>query len=93
MAAGYRESTRLGADGWVDDFLALDRPWGFSLDAVRTPVSVWQGGGDRMVPPAHGRFLLDRIPGARDRLLDGEGHLTLVLRRFEEILAEAASFP
>jgi len=33
-------------DGWVDDHLAFARDWGFRLDEIRVPVSIWYGSGD-----------------------------------------------
>ncbi len=51
------------------------------------PVSVWQGGHDKMVPFDHGRWLAATIPGARAHLYDDEGHLSLVAR-LDEILAD-----
>jgi pimeloyl-ACP methyl ester carboxylesterase len=92
IAAGYREAARRGTDGLIDDFLAFDRPWDFDLGAIRVPVAAWHGVHDRMVPPAHSRFLLERVPGARHHVLDDEGHHSLVLQRFHDILAEAVSF-
>ena len=63
-------------DGWLDDDLAFVQPWGFGLDEVQVPVILWQGSEDLMVPFAHGRWLLDRLPDATAHLLDGEGHLS-----------------
>jgi pimeloyl-ACP methyl ester carboxylesterase len=92
VAAGFRESTRVGPDGWIDDFLAFVRPWGFDLREIKRPVGVWQGGADRMVAAAHGSFLAERLPNVHAHLLPEEGHLSIALGRFDEIVSEAASF-
>jgi pimeloyl-ACP methyl ester carboxylesterase len=63
-----------GIDGWIDDGIAMTRPWGFDPAAITVPVSVWYGPEDVLVPPAHSEWLLGRIPGAERRLLDG-GHM------------------
>jgi pimeloyl-ACP methyl ester carboxylesterase len=80
-----------GVDGWADDDLAFTRPWGFELDRLAVPVFLWQGEHDLMVPPAHGRWLADAIPGCRARLLPDDGHLTVLLNRPAEILADLAA--
>ena len=73
--------------GWFDDDMAFVAPWGFELDPIGVPVTVWQGSEDRMVPYAHGRWLAEHIPGATPRLLEGEGHLSILIGRYAEILA------
>ena len=84
----FREAFALGPSGaaWEQHLLVGD--WGFSLDELRIPVTVWQGSLDRNVPPEMGRSLASSIPGARLRLLDGEGHLSLVHNHFEEVLRD-----
>lgn len=88
LATSFREAVSVGVDGWLDDDLAFAAPWGFDLGAVSVPVSVWQGSDDLMVPFAHGRWLADTIPGARAHLLEGEGHLSVVVGRIGDILDE-----
>lgn len=81
-----REALRDGTWGWFDDNLAFIAEWGFDLGSIRVPISVWHGGDDRMVPLSHGRWLAEHVPGARARLLPDEGHLSLELRRYGDIL-------
>ncbi len=76
-----------GADGWIDDDLAFAKPWGFELSQIDRPVLILQGGDDLMVPPAHGRWLAENVPGAESRIDDAHGHLTLVEHLVPEVHA------
>src|SRR6478609_2414051 len=87
IAALAREAVRAGVDGWVDDDLAFCEPWAFDLASISVPVAVWQGGEDLMVPRSHGEWLAAHVPGARPRLLDGVGHVSLVAR-LDEVLED-----
>ena len=86
LAASLRDALRAGTDGWRDDDLAFVTPWGFDLTNIERPVAVWQGDQDRMVPFAHGRWLGSAILGAETHLRPGEGHLSLAVEAFGQIL-------
>ena len=88
LAASFRAALGAGIAGWRDDDLAFTRDWGLSLDALghATPVAIWQGDQDRMVPQAHGEWLAANIPRARARLRPGQGHLTLMASQLGRIL-------
>lgn len=88
LAESFRAAVSSGIDGWRDDDLAFVADWGFDLDAVQTPVSIWQGGEDRMVPFAHGGWLANRLTGATAHLDPAEGHLSLMLNAFDDIVTE-----
>jgi pimeloyl-ACP methyl ester carboxylesterase len=90
LAASFRAAVTTGTAGWRDDDLAFVRDWGFPLggDGAGAPVTIWQGGQDRMVPYAHGAWLAGHLPGARAHLLPGEGHLSLAVNAFDQVLAD-----
>ncbi|HEY4828615.1 MAG TPA: alpha/beta hydrolase [Solirubrobacteraceae bacterium] len=74
-----------GVWGWFDDDRAFLGDWGFDLTDVRAPLSVWHGGQDRFVPPAHGEWLAAYL-GADAHLRPDDGHLSLALTSYGEIL-------
>lgn len=88
ILASFQRSLSLGVQGWLEDDLAFTSDWGFSLDDVRCPASVWQGDVDLMVPSAHGRWLAAHLPDVRAHLLGGEGHLSIASGRIGDILDE-----
>jgi pimeloyl-ACP methyl ester carboxylesterase len=64
-----------GLDGWVDDDLAMVKPWGFDVAACRVPVALSYGRQDQLVPGAHGDWLAAHVPGAVSWVDDGTGHM------------------
>lgn len=84
----FRKAVSSGIAGWRDDDLAFLKPWGFDLAAITRPVSVWQGGQDRMVPFSHGEWLATHLPTARPHLLPGEGHLSVGVGLMDRIVGE-----
>jgi pimeloyl-ACP methyl ester carboxylesterase len=89
VAESCRRAVLQGVAGWRDDDLAFVRPWGFLLDTITVPVSVWQGRLDKMVPFAHGQWLAANVAGARVHLYDDEGHLSLAAQ-LDRVLADLA---
>jgi len=89
MATAFRAALSTGIAGWRDDDLAFTHPWGFDatdLEASGTPIAIWQGTDDRMVPGSHGQWLATHLPTTHPHLLQGEGHLSLALGAFGTIL-------
>jgi len=86
LVAQIHEGLRQGVDGWVDDDLAFTQPWGFSLAGVESPVTLWQGDADLMVPFAHGRWLARTLPNVDANLLAGEGHLSIAVGAAERMV-------
>jgi pimeloyl-ACP methyl ester carboxylesterase len=76
-----------GSQGWWDDGVAHCTPWGFELSAISVPVLLMHGRQDQFVPFGHGQWLAAHIPGVEARLLDHDGHLTLLTNRVPEVHA------
>ena len=57
------------------DLVLFTKDWGFDLADVSVPVTWWHGDADHIVPLAHGRHCVDRLPEAALRVIDGESHL------------------
>ena len=87
-AARRKHTLSAGIWGWFDDDIAETKPWGFELGDMRVPVSVWHGGQDRFVPPAHGEWLVDAIPAATARFRPDEGHFSLMDTKFHELVED-----
>jgi len=76
-----------GGEGWWEDGNAHSGPWGFELSDITVPVLVMHGRQDQFVPFGHGQWLAAHVPGAQARLLEDDGHLTLIVNRVGEVHA------
>jgi pimeloyl-ACP methyl ester carboxylesterase len=88
LAAEFRQAVSVSMDGWLDDDLAFTRPWGFDLATMTVPTYLWQGSADQMVPFAHGQWLAAHVGGVTAHLVQGEGHLSVVLGALDRMLDE-----
>lgn len=68
------------------------------IEAIRTPTLVIHGTEDRLLPPAHGRNIAARIPGAELIEIDGMGHdlegdlPLLIAQHFEAHIKKSAAW-
>ncbi|NPV07643.1 MAG: alpha/beta hydrolase [Anaerolineae bacterium] len=74
LAEDFREAGRQGVRAYAQDVTLFSRPWGFALQAITMPVSVWHGECDTILPPRMGRYLAETIPRARVRFVPDGGH-------------------
>jgi pimeloyl-ACP methyl ester carboxylesterase len=74
-----------GIEGWWEDAYAQAGAWEFELADISVPVLVMHGRQDLFVPFGHGEWLAGHIPGVEARLLDDDGHLTLMQNRIPEV--------
>jgi pimeloyl-ACP methyl ester carboxylesterase len=86
VVRSFHRALSSGIWGWFDDDVSFLGNWGFDVGGIEVPVTVWQGDDDRMVPFAHGEWLAANVAGARPKLLEGEGHLSLNLAHYGDVL-------
>lgn len=60
--------------GVLDDYRIWNRPWGFELAEIETPVHIWHGSDDELCPPSWSQRLADAIPQAELTMVPGAGH-------------------
>ena len=73
-AATLLESLRPGYWGFIDDFIATGRDWGFDPRQAKAPVIIEYGAQDVNVPAGHGRWLAQNVPGAQVLVNPEGGH-------------------
>jgi pimeloyl-ACP methyl ester carboxylesterase len=91
LAWSHQDGLAPGAEGWFEDGWVLGHPWGADPASISVPVLVMHGREDLFVPFGHGQWLAAHIPGAEARLLDSDGHLTLIQNRVGEVHAWLAA--
>jgi len=88
VLASTAEALRQGGRGAAWELTLIARPWDFRLDDVQMPVSLWQGLMDQILPAHMARRLAAALPACHPRYFPEEGHLSLVVRKIGEVLAE-----
>ena len=87
LLASMVESFRAGSDGSAWELRLLTRPWGFRLQDIAIPVTVWHGDADVNSPLANGSYLSRTIPNASLTFSPDEGHF-LILKHWGEIIRQ-----
>jgi pimeloyl-ACP methyl ester carboxylesterase len=85
VADSIRRGVAQGVDGWIDDTVAVARPWGFTMSDIGVSVTIRQGEFDHLVRVDHGKWLAEHIPGARAQILGGHGHAS-VADPFDDVM-------
>jgi pimeloyl-ACP methyl ester carboxylesterase len=76
-----------GGRGAAWEYRLFVRPWGFRLEDISIPVNLWHGEMDNMCPVSMGRYVAKAIPDCRAKFFPQEGHLSMMINNFEEVLA------
>ena len=90
-ASSIRRCLQNGIDGYIDDSLVFCKYWGFKPADIRSPVTIWQGDLDLMVPFTHGQWLIKHIPNAKGMLEIGHGHISLIADKKQDIIDDLVS--
>lgn len=85
------EAFHQGTRGVALDWKLESRSWGFSLEEIRMPVTIWHGEMDTIVPVEQAHILKKFIPTTHVTFFPDEGHVSLLVHHYEEILAPMVS--
>jgi len=86
IVENFRGALSSGIEGWIDDDLAFVKSWGFDVEEIKVPIRIFQGEKDLMVPPSHGVWLKDHIPGAQFAYFVEEGHISMTLNQSDNVI-------
>ncbi|MGZ4736808.1 MAG: alpha/beta fold hydrolase [Acidimicrobiia bacterium] len=75
VMALFTQAFLRGAYGVVADYAAIARPWGFDVESITTPMAIFHGDADTMVPLRHSEELARRVRGSELIVWPGAGHL------------------
>ncbi|OAI58067.1 hypothetical protein AYO49_01430 [Verrucomicrobiaceae bacterium SCGC AG-212-N21] len=81
-----RVALRSGTRCLSDDGNIYSSDWGIDLGTVNYPIRYWHGGLDKNIPPGLVGKFVQKIPGAKLRILEEDGHYSLAMLRNEEIV-------
>ena len=80
-----RECLRQGAKGAAWDLGLYVRDFGFRLEEVRVPLTLFHGEQDTNAPIAMVRRAVAELPGARLVTYPGEAHLSTLCNHMDEV--------
>ena len=86
-----RQAWRASLEGVIADAEIYAKPWGFRLEDVRVPVTVWHGTRDRTFSFKLAEEVARRLPNSELHLIEGAGHYSLPIRYIHEVLANLLS--
>jgi len=69
---------RESVHGWIDDVIALARPWCVDFSKISGPVLLWHGDDDVFSPASHTRWLHKKIERSELRLPPGVAHFEAI---------------
>ncbi len=71
-------SGREGFRAVAYDAVLFSRWWGFDISGITTPVYLWHGDADLVIPLVHGERMAALIPDSTLSVVPGEGHLAML---------------
>jgi pimeloyl-ACP methyl ester carboxylesterase len=77
VADGLDDALRHGPGGIADDYAVLGAGWGFEVEDVGGPVTLFQGAADTLLPRSHAEALAAQLPSGRLEVVQGAGHFLL----------------
>ena len=90
LESGREATSHHGYGALAAELAASGRDWGFDLDSIDTPVFLWYGKRDHIVPLSMGVHYAERIPTAEAHFYPNQGHLSVIEENKPAILGALA---
>jgi pimeloyl-ACP methyl ester carboxylesterase len=81
-----KEAFRNGVSGVAQEIILTLKPWGFNLENINVPITIFQGGQDKQAPEMHAKIYAKLIPNANLVFFKDEGHISILQNHGEELL-------
>lgn len=85
------EAFKNGASGAAQEMRLVLKPWGFDLEKITYPITIWQGKLDVQVPAYHANVYNTKLPCAKLKLFEHEAHMSTLYNHIEDILESISS--
>lgn len=72
-----REAYRQGYTAHYTDTLLVSRPWGIDYWKIKSPIFLWHGESDTLMPIAPVRKFAEILPNCQTNFIEGAGHFLL----------------
>lgn len=80
------EAFKDGASGPAQEMRLVLKPWGFDLEKITYPITIWQGKLDVQVPASHADVYKTKLPHTKLRLFEHEAHVSTLYNHMGDIL-------
>ena len=85
---GSKESYKQGIEAVVQEWKLYVSDWRMKLNTIQFPINLWYGSADKMAPTNRGKYYKNELPHSKLKVIDNEGHFSLIRNHLEEILIE-----
>eukprot|EP01124_Arcella_intermedia_P011017 TRINITY_DN17516_c0_g1_i1.p1 TRINITY_DN17516_c0_g1~~TRINITY_DN17516_c0_g1_i1.p1 ORF type:complete len:263 (-),score=32.84 TRINITY_DN17516_c0_g1_i1:3-791(-) len=86
--AAFLESYHQGTLSHLEELALIPKPWGFRLDDIQPPASIWYAAQDASVSLAMSQYMHKHLPRSDLHLIQQQGHWSLWGTHFQRILEE-----
>lgn len=84
------EAFKDGVSGPAQEMRLVLKPWGFNLEKITYPITIWQGKLDVQVPVSHADVYNTKLPHAKLKLFEHEAHISTLYNHMGDILESAS---
>lgn len=85
---GSKESYKQGIEAVVQEWKLYVSDWQMELNTISFPINLWYDSADKMAPIYRGNYYDNELPNSILKVIDNEGHFSLIRNHLEEILLE-----